>query len=91
VQGPGRRAGERCESGRKRLFQFGLHVNVGKELIREVVGEPALDFFVLEQLVARADPVVGVERLPVDPDREDAYERDQGGYDQQGRDDARVS
>jgi hypothetical protein len=50
-----------------------------------------LHLFVPEQLVARADPVVGVERLPVDPDREDAKEGDQGGEDQQGRDGAPVA
>jgi hypothetical protein len=73
------------------LFQFSLHVDVGEELFRQVFGESGLDLFVLEQLVARADPVVGVERLSVDPGREDAQERDQSGDDQQGRDDARVA
>jgi hypothetical protein len=34
------------------------------------------------------DPVVGVERLAIDPDREDREERDQGGYGEQSGDDA---
>jgi len=72
-------------------LQFGLHLDVFEELVRQVVGESGLDVLVLEQLLARVDPVVGVERLPVDPDREDGDEGEQGGQGQQCRDDARVS
>jgi hypothetical protein len=90
VQGAGGGAGEGRESRRQRCFQFGFDVDVFKELFRQVVGEAGLDRFVLEQLVAGVDPVVGVEGLPVDPDREDRDEGDQGGEDEQGRDDARV-
>ena len=91
MQGAGSGAGERCESRRERRFQLGLHLDVFEELVRQIAGESGLDLFVLEQLLARVDPVVGVERLPIDPDREDGEEGDQGAYDQQRRDDARVS
>ena len=91
MQSPGGRAGQGRESRRERLFQFGLDVHVGEELVGEVIGELGLDLIVLEQLVARVNPVVGVQRLAVDPDREDRQKRDQGAYDQQRRDDARVS
>ena len=91
VQRPGGRPGERREPRREGLFQFGLDIDVGEEFIRQVVGELGLDLFVLEELVAGVDPVVGVQRLPVDPDREDRQERDQRGDDQQCRDDAAVS
>jgi len=88
VQGARGWSGQGCEPRRQGFFQLGLQVDVFKELFRQVVGELGLDLFISEQLVARADPVVGVERLPVDPDREDAQECDQGGEDQQGRDSA---
>ena len=91
VQRPGGRAGEGREPRREGLFQFGLDVDVGEEFVGEVVGELGLDLVVLEELVAGVDPVVGVERLAVDPDREDRQEGDQGGDDQQRRDDGAVS
>ena len=56
MQSPGGWAGEGREPRRERLFQFGLHVHVGEELIREVVGELGLDLFVLKKLVAGAAP-----------------------------------
>ena len=90
VQCPGGGTGERREPRRERLFQFGLHVHVGEELIGHVAGELGPDLVVLKELAAGVDPVVGVERLPVDPDREDRQERDQRGDDQQRADDARV-
>jgi hypothetical protein len=91
VQRAGGRPGEGGEARRERLFKFGLDVDVGEEFIGEVVGELGLDLFVLQEPVAGVDPVVRVQRLPVDPDREDRQERDQGGEDQKRRDDGAVS
>ncbi|HEX3173550.1 MAG TPA: hypothetical protein VHQ43_04935 [Solirubrobacterales bacterium] len=91
IQSPGGWTGQGRETRRERFFQFALHVHAGEELVGEVVGELGLDLPVLEELVARLDPVVGVERLAVDPDREDGEERDQRGQDEKCRDDARVS
>ena len=90
MQRPGGRPGQRREARREGLFQFALDVDVGEEFIGEVVGELGLDLFVLEELVAGVDPVVGVQRLAVDPYREDRQEREQGGEDKHGRDDAAV-
>jgi hypothetical protein len=90
VQRPRGRPGEGGQARWERLFQFGLDVDVGEEFIGEVVGELGLDLFVLQEAVAGVDPVVGVQRLPVDPDREDRQEREQGGEDQQPRDDGAV-
>ena len=42
LQRPGGGAGEGREPRRQRLFQFGLHVDVGEELIGQVVGELGL-------------------------------------------------
>ena len=91
VQRPGGRPGEGREPRREGLFQFGLDVDVGEEFVGEVVGELGPDLVVLQELVAGVHPVVGVERLAVDPDREDRQERDQGGDDQQRGDDPAVS
>jgi hypothetical protein len=90
VQRPGSRAGERCEPRRERLFQFGLNVDVGEEFVGQVIGELGTDLVVLKQPIAGVDPVVGVERLAIDPDREDRQERDQCGYGEQSGDDAAV-
>jgi hypothetical protein len=90
VQRPGSRPGQRREPRRERLFQFGLDVDVGEQFVGQVIGELGPDLVVLQQPIAGVDPVVGVERLPIDPDREDRQERDQGGYDEQSRDDAAV-
>jgi hypothetical protein len=90
VQRPGGRPGEGGQARRERLFQFCLDVDVGEEFIGEVVGELGLDLFVLQEPVAGVDPVVRVQRLAVDPDREDRQEGDQGADDQQARDDGAV-
>ena len=71
AQAAGGRAGQGREPRREGLFQFGLHIDVFEELVRQVVGELGLDLVVLQQLAAGVDPVIGVERLAIDPDRED--------------------
>ena len=70
----GDRAGELLGFAGQDVFEFFFDVDVFVELVDQVVGDRCADLLVLDQLVAGVDPVVGVERLAFDPDREDAEE-----------------
>src|SRR4029077_20604211 len=69
---PGEWAGELLRSAGQLAFEFLFEIHVLVELFDEEVGERRADLRVVDQLVARMDPVVGVEDLAFDPDREDA-------------------
>jgi hypothetical protein len=59
------------------VFQFLFDVDVGVELVDEIVADGGADRRVLDQPVAGVDPVVGVQRLALDPDGEHAEEGEQ--------------
>ena len=73
------------------FFQFFFDVDVFVELVDQVVADGAADRFVLQQAAAGRDPVVGVERLTLDPDREDAEEGEHRAEHDQGFDRASTS
>ena len=54
------RTGEPLGFTRQNTFQFLLHVDVGVELIDEVVGDGTADCRVLQQLITGADPIGGI-------------------------------
>ncbi len=85
------RGGERLQPRRQLFFQLRLHRFVGGELFGEVVGEPFVDLLVGEDPAAGADPVVGVQRLAVGPDREGREQREDRADDEQHRDPARMA
>ena len=74
---PRDRAGESLEVRRKPLLHHRLRVGAFVELVDDVDGERHAHLVVLEQLRARVDPGVGVERLPLDPEGEGADEDDE--------------
>jgi len=83
-QGPGGGGGERRQFRRQGLLKFFFDVDVGGQLIGEVDRQ-------LPLFGAGAHPVVGVERLAVDPDGEDGDRAHHRGEDQQGGDYTRMA
>ena len=77
AQGRRRPAPRAREVRRQPLLEPGLDVHVRVELVDDVHRQRFPDVVVLEQLRAHVDPGVGVERLPLDPDRERPDEEDQ--------------
>ena len=71
------RRSEALEVRREVLGERLLRVEVRVELVDEVDGERLADLVVREELRARVDPRVGVERLPLHPERQRADEHDQ--------------
>jgi hypothetical protein len=67
------------------------HVNRGEQLMDEVAAERFLNLRVGQQLIARLRPVVGVQRLAIDPhgkaphEQGDRRDRDEDRDDQPGR------
>jgi hypothetical protein len=83
---PGRRRPrERLRRRRQPLLECPCHVDAREQLVDQVGAESVLDLLVREQLLARGSPVLGVERLAVDPHREGTDERDERREDEQGR------
>ena len=74
AQPAGDRPGQFLGVAGQDFAQFLLDVDVFVELVDEVVADRFADRRVLDQPVAGVDPVVGVERLALGPDREDAEE-----------------
>ena len=71
------RPGEALEVRREVLGERLLRIEVRIELIDEIDGERLADVVVLEELRARVDPRVRVERLALHPERQRADEHDQ--------------
>ena len=82
----GGRRGQPLESRRQRRLEAGLHRRAVVELIDDEERERRADLLVLEQLGARVDPVVGVERLALGPQPEAEGRPEQGAEDEQYRD-----
>ena len=81
AQAAGGGAGEVLGVAGEDVLQFGLDVDVFVELVDQVVADGGADRRVLDQVAAGRDPVVGVERLALGPDREDAEEGEDGAED----------
>jgi hypothetical protein len=77
AQPAGHRARELLRFAGQDAFEFFFDVDVFVELVDQVVADGGADRFVLDQAPAGVDPVVGVERLALGPDREDAEEGEQ--------------
>ena len=81
AQATGRGAGQVLGVAGQDFFQFLAHVDVFVELVDQVIAEGRADRLVLEEAPAGVDPVVGVERLALGPDRENAEEGEDGAED----------
>ena len=76
-QATGDRRRERLHLRRKRRLELGGNVDVLVQLVDEIERESATDLVVLEQPGARRHPLVGLQRLPLRPDRQRRHEADQ--------------
>ncbi len=81
AQAAGRRPGQVLGVAGKDFFQFLADVDVFVELVDQVIAQRRADRLVLQQPAAGVDPVVGVERLALGPDREDAEEGEERAED----------
>ncbi len=78
--------GQRVDAARKLLFELGLDIDVGVQLIDQVDAERLLHILVREDLVGRVHDLVRLEHLALHPvrgerdDQEDRREHDQGPH-----------
>ena len=79
AQAAGDRGRERLDLWRKTGLELGGNVDVRVQLVDEIERESAADLVVLEQPGARRHPLVGIQRLPLCPDRQRRHEADQPG------------
>ena len=80
---PRGRPGQRGEAWRQALLQRGLHVHVREQLVRRGRSPPGRGSLGSRSARCWSGPVLGVQELPVGPEREDRQERQQRRYDYQ--------